>query len=490
MSLLLEKLSPGATTCILIGSAAGLDATRLRGCQHLLWWAEATLPPTRFLIPAERLAPGTPGSEALLERFLRRDHRHLPSLFVGVGGDAPAYQPVIALVHDTLEQAHRARLTRQRDGFTWQKHLLANTPAYLRHRLPDAWTGALRSLPAFVCGAGPSLDVSIAKLAAHADRAVIFAADSALRALARHGVTADFVVSIDAAKVPEKCLPETHRPTRAVLASVSPPGWPAALGSTPYVFLSGNQVTDSWLATQGAPRTAIGVTESCGSTAIELAHHLGCAPICLFGLDLAVDPARQARRHQQDADPSLYSNSNYDPTATLPRVPGNYADTVPCFALGDWRQLDARLATRTDRRYYNITDRGARLSGCTVIHPDAFSLDAPSGAKLPLLAALPSGTPADPAVLAKIHALGARCAQSLPTLHQALAQSGPAALAEAFRPLLRDPDTARVLGAYALKLMPHLMPPTEGDTALWQGLLEEFAELCALLQKPASPAQG
>lgn len=490
MSLLLEKLSPGATTGILIGSAVGLDATRLQGCQQLLWWAEAAVPSARFPIPVERLAPGTPDAEVQLERFLRRDPRHLPSLFVGADGDAPAYQPIIALVHDALEQAHRARLTRQRDGFTWQKHLLANAPAYLRHRLPGAWAGALRGLPAFVCGAGPSLDVSIAKLAAHADRAVIFAADSALRALARHGVTADFVVSIDAAKVPEKCLPETHRPARAVLASVSPPGWPTALGSTPYTFLSGNQVTDSWLATQGAPRTAVGVTESCGSTAIELAHHLGCEPICLFGLDLAVDPARQARRHQQDADPTLYSQSNYDPTATLPRVPGNYADTVPCFALGDWRQLDARLATRTDRRYFNVTDRGARLSGSTVVHPDAFSLDAPAGAKASRLAALPSTTPADPAALAKIRAIGTRCARALPALRQAFAKSGPAGLAEAFRPLLRDPDTGRVLGAYALKLMPHLVPPIEGDTAQWQGLLDEFAELCALMQPPRKTSQN
>lgn len=486
MSLLLEKLNPGATTCILIGSAAGLDAGRLRGCRQMLWWAEPGVPATQFPIPVERVAPDAPDAAAVLERFLRRDARHLPSVLVGAGGNAPAYEAIIGLVHAALEQAHRSRITRQRDGFTWQKHLLTNAPAYLGHRLPSGWAGALRGLPAFVCGAGPSLDVSIAKLAAHAERAVIFAADSALRALARHGVTADFVVSIDAAKVPEKCLPESHRPARAVLASVSPPGWPAALGDAPYYFLSGNQLTDDWLATQGAPRTAIGVTESCGSTAIELAHFLGCEPICLFGLDLAVDPAQQARRHQRDADPALYSKSNYDPTATLPRVPGNYADTVPCFALGDWRELDARLAARTDRRYLNVTDRGARLRGCTVVHPDKFSLEAPAGAKASRLSALPPGIPADDAALARLRAVGARASQSLPALRRALAEGGPARLADGFRTLLRDAETGRVLGAFALKLMPHLMPPTEGDTAQWQTFLDEFAELCALVQ--ANPA--
>ncbi|HEY1110804.1 MAG TPA: hypothetical protein VGE76_19280, partial [Opitutaceae bacterium] len=84
--------------------------------------------------------------------------------------------------------------------------------------------------------------------------------------------------------------------------------------------------------------------------------------------------------------------------------------------------------------------------------------------------------------LAKVRAVGARCAQALPALRRALAEGGPARLAEGFRVLLREAETGRVLGAFALKLMPHLMPPTEGDAAQWQTLLEEFAELCGLME--------
>lgn len=477
---IVENLYPGATTCIVIGNLAGLDPARLRAFRHLLWWREdesAMAPPLES--PVEILDSATP--DVAVERFLRRDPRHLPSLFVTDGAAGERAGPVLEAVHRVLESAHRTRLTRQKDGFTWQKHILQNAPAYLRQRLPESWTGALRGLPAFVCGAGPSLDVSISKLAGAADRAVIFSSDSALRALARHGVTADFAVSIDAAKIPEKCLPATHPPARLVVASISPPGWQTALPSTPPVFISGRQITDDWFAALGAPRTALAAAESCGSTALELAHHLGCDPIYLFGLDLAVDSTDQARRHQRDADPALYVQSLYDPAVSLPRVPGNYAPAVPCFALGDWRELDARLAGRVGSKIFNVTDRGARLRGTTLIHPDDFSVQAPVQPKTALLSLLDGPSAEPPGVAARIRTAGEQCRTALPMLHDALARGGPPALASAFVPLMVGPDTGRLLGAFGLKLMPHLVPPIGGDATFWKTLLAEYAELCGLL---------
>jgi hypothetical protein len=492
--LLLEQTVPGATTCLLIGDVSAAAAPDLGRYQAVLWWADRdpdqTLPAG---LTRDRVQIGRPGATTpaeltpVLERFIRLNPRALPSFFItaAIGGPhADAYQAVITAAHAQLESTRRSRLTRQQDGFAWQKHILQNAAAYTRRRLPAAWAGALRGLPAFVCGAGPSLDVSIKGLAAHADRAVVFAADSALRALARHGVAADFAVSTDAAKVPGKCLPVDQVPARVVLASVSPPAWQAALPADRQFFLSGNQLTDDWLAMQGVVRTGVAAAESCGSTALELAHHLGCDPIYLFGLDLAVDPANQARRHQQDADRALYVKSNYDPTAQLPRVPGNYAETVPCFALGDWRELDARLAARAGGRIFNVNDRGARLRGTTLVQPGQFSLAAPAGLKAARLAALPAARPAPAAdaALARIAAVGARCHQALPGLRRALERGGPAAVAAAFLPVVLDAETGRAFGAFALKLMPHLVPPIEGDAAFWSSLLNELEELAAVAQ--------
>jgi len=201
-----------------------------------------------------------------------------------------------------------------------------------------------------------------------------------------------------------------------------------------------------------------------------------------------VDPANQARRHQSEADPALYAKSNYDPAAQLPRVPGNYSETVPCFALGDWRELDARLSARTEGTVFNVNDRGARLRGTTLIHPDRFTLASPALDKLARLSTLASVKAAEDAAaltasasaLAKLRAVGVRCTEALPALRRAFNQGGASALAEAFRPLLLDPQIGRPLGAFSLKLMPHLIPPVEGDKAFWTNLLQEFETLAVL----------
>jgi hypothetical protein len=491
--ILVDQPAPSATTCIVIGPVSKTGIPNLQSYRAVLWWIDATASttplPANFVRERTQIARlGKDDPSQTLDRFIRVNPRSLPSLVVttGIGGpEVVAYERLVSETHRLLESAHRTRFTRQQDGYTWQKHVLQNAPAYAQRRVPHAWAGALRGLPGFVCGAGPSLEVSLAKLAAVADHAVIFSADSALRALARHKVHADFTVSIDIAKLPEKCLPADldFAPARAVLASVSPPAWQKAIAADRQFFLSGNQVTDDWFAAQGVARTKIAIAESCGSTAIDLARYLGCGPIYLFGLDLAVDPANQAKRHQQDADPALYKNSRYDPAAHLPHVPGNYSETVPCFALGDWHDLDARLAAQTEVRVFNVNDRGARLRGTTLVHPDQFNFVPPAATKSHVLAGLTNTSKPDasvPTALARLRTVGMRCDQALPVLRNAFERGGAPALVETFRPLLLDPDTGRAFGAFALKLMPHLIPPIEGDQVFWQSLLSEFEELSRL----------
>lgn len=55
-------------------------------------------------------------------------------------------------------------------------------------------------VPAIIVAAGPSLDRNIDKLQAAKGRAVIFATDTAVRDLVKHGIQADFIVTIDARK--------------------------------------------------------------------------------------------------------------------------------------------------------------------------------------------------------------------------------------------------------------------------------------------------
>jgi hypothetical protein len=490
--LLLERAFPGATTCVLVGELDSGSDIDLRSYRSILRFVadSGNAPALRTAATVETiaLADAVPSRvSTALESFVRRDPRHLPTLCVtdaALAWPAEPYQRLLDQVHTTLEAHHRARVTRQQDGFLWQKHLLENLPAYATRRVPESWSGALRGCPAFVCGAGPSLDATAPKLAAIANGGIVFAADSALRALARHGVRVDFAVSIDVAKQPEKCLAHGPAPSRVVLSAVSPPAWRQAVPAEAQYFLSSGQVTLDWIAQHGIARTAIATTENCGSTALELARFLGCAPIHLFGLDLALDSTNPAQRHHAGVDATLYAKSNFNAAQEFPRVPGNHAREVLTHVFGDWRALDERLAGWPADLVVNVNDRGARLRNTTIVHPDRFTFESPVTDKVCALAGLAVPSAPDASVMheafSRLGDAGRHGASQIPALRAALERGGPPAVVAALRPLFAAQDFGRAMGAFSLKIMPHLVPPVEGDTAFWHALLDELAELAHL----------
>ena len=154
--------------------------------------------------------------------------------------------------------------------------------------------------------------------------------------------------------------------------------------------------------------------------------------------------------------------------------------------------LDERLAARTSGTIINVNDRGARLRGTTLMHPAQFALAPTAGEKTAALAHLAAATEPNPALsaraLAQLRSGAEVGVRALPSLRAVWKNGGPTALAEAMRQVIIAPDFGPVLGAFALKLMPHLVPPIEGDAMLWQSLLKEFEELTILAHTGRLPS--
>lgn len=472
---------PGATTAIVFGVPDWEAAAAWGGLRAILWCDPTGAVEQWERLPNQawrRMRIDDPWPK-VLEQFLRKDARRLPSLGVS-GGEGRAEQ--FAATVAELERQHRARVTREQDGFRWQKQVLANLPRYVRRPLPESWRGALAGVPAVVCGAGPSLDVSAPVLASRGAGCAVFAADSALRTLARHGVEVDFTVSIDVAKVPERCLVPGRDPGRVVLSAVSPPEWRAAVPEARMVFAANRQITTDWVTALGGVKPALSVAESCGVTALELARWMGCAPISLFGLDLALSGET---RHTAGADAAIYTHSGFTSAQSHPEVEGNWQPVVATHVIGDVRALNERLRGWPVDLLHNVNDRGARLANTMVVRPEDWAGNSDPAPKRAALAALPDATVIDEesadAVLRMIARTGHQLSEQVPALRRAFAERGPSGLVQALRPLLADREQGRALGALALKLMPHLMPPTEGDAAVWQARLTEFEAIVEAL---------
>lgn len=489
-----SQVSPGAKTCVLVGSLEQVEGLDLGNYQSLLWFnRDGARVPDRLRVPASRLTvelvdqPDASRITGAVDRLIQRDALKLPSIFLtdeAVGASAPQFLPIVETILNQCEAHLRARLTRQRVGFLWQSHMLANLSAYASRRLPRAWAGAMKGLPAFVCGSGPSLDASGPKLAEFAKQGVVLAADSALGALERLGVTVDFAVSIDATKTPEKCLSAAPAPGRLVLASVSPPSWRQAVPEERTCFISGNQITEQWLAEQGVFKSALAVQGNCGITAVELAVYLGCGPIYLFGMDNAVDGKGSGRLHQQHFDTALLGDERFKAHGNYPKVPGNYQEQIPTPFLREYRLLDARCAELPPGLVTNVIDRGAKLRNTTVLHPDNFTV-APAtvdkAERLAALAPLDSMTDGEwrkaaQAVQRAANGVAGKVNEAWNALHRGQQPRAVRLLADAFQ----NAAFRNLMGNYGLKVMPYLVQGGEGSAEFWETQIAECRKLIAL----------
>ncbi len=486
---------PFGRSAVLVGGPGGTPGFAAAGYRSILWCVDSLgamlpLPGADQTVVHTLVLDGREADEILsaLDRFGRRDPFGVPELFVSraFAATGHAHAAVVAEIRAWIEERHLDQPLQQRLGFLRQKHFLLNVTEYVRRRVPVAWRGALRGWPALVCGAGPSLDVSVAALAPVADHSIVFAVDSALRALGRYGVAVDFAVALSSRKTPARCLVPGAEPTRVVLSTVSPVSWREVIPPDRCYFLARAHPTEAWLADQGVAVAPVAADANCGLTALELARFLGCAPIHLFGIDLAVDAANPAAHHSADADVGTDPRDLPDLTA-LSRVPGNYAQDVPTFLCSAWRALDARLASWPPGLVHNVNDRGARLARTRLVHPSQFRLAPHSRAnKRAALAHLEAPTLVDPeaarVALAALGAQGTLGCRKLDGLRAAQARGGAAALAREMRCLLADPDLARALGSFTQRLRPHLDAKAVVDAEFWSEALDEFEELCCLAE--------
>ncbi|MEI8088488.1 MAG: 6-hydroxymethylpterin diphosphokinase MptE-like protein [Opitutaceae bacterium] len=484
--------SPGSTTCVVMGGQIRDWESELNSYSRILWCIDAqdfdrsssqfTSAKIRVLI----IGNNNSNFVQVIEEFIQHNGRSLPCIFVHeqvLAHSNESYLSALTDIQSVFGENHRARITRQKDGFLWQSHVLQNLSHYVSRRVPGNWHNALAGLPAFVCGAGPSLDVTAPLISKHQKGAVIFAADSSLRTLHRHGVCADFAVSIDVAKRPEKCLPADGRVQRVILAPTSFPTWVGAVNLDDCYFLTSGQVTTDWLSANGVAPTELLARENCGNTALELAHYLGCAPIYLFGLDLALDNSNSMQRHTAAVDATLYSKSGFEAEQNHPTVPGNYAETVPTFAEADWRSLDQRLSSWPASLVTNVNDRGARFSNTTLVHPDRFIFSNTTGEKNERLAQLSLPAPSEIAASTAVNRIGdslSVASKQIQALHSSFNQRGSLGALDFFRQLMIKEDMQIAFGAFTFKILPHLIDPIDDNSTNWAELIREFEALAQI----------
>ena len=301
-----------------------------------------------------------------------------------------------AVATQMIAEAGKNQEARRRFAGRYLLQTLANLPVIAREGDAGVLDGRFSGCPAVVLGAGPSLDENLPALAELQDRAVIVAADTALRPLVKGGVRPHILVGVDPGEMNAKHLAgvadidDVHLVAEGSLNPIAFDGF----ANRTFTFKVSNHDPWPWLATRGLGRTTLRAWGSVVTSAFDLALRLGCNPIIFAGLDLAFTNMRPYCRG------TIYHEmwqSYVDQGSTWEGLAEDYFRNQPDIRMPDWKGAETRTtpamisfrnwlleqtAGTTDRSIFNATGGGI-LYGPGLRHASLHEL---LGASAPLAA--------------------------------------------------------------------------------------------------------
>jgi hypothetical protein len=221
--------------------------------------------------PADVRLIDTPGYAAAYPDELRKLNELIPSL---------------------LQRTATSRATYQHRGKFWVRdiidnvELLTDAPHFLN------LAGCYEGVPAFIIGAGPSLDINVHQLNEAATKGIVFATNSGAVALAKHGIEPQVVVCIESIDASSKLgpLPFMSRCVRAFSLAAAPQTLRTGQGPLLPIHEAVVQYTGLVEDLTGCPGLSMACSVS--TVAMSLARALGCSPVVLVGQDLAYSAGR------------------------------------------------------------------------------------------------------------------------------------------------------------------------------------------------------
>lgn len=212
-----------------------------------------------------------------------------PGYYRAYPDDVKAFVDAIPLL---LERAAITKATFQNRGKVWIQDIIANVE--LLEDAPPFLTleSCFKGVPAFIIGAGPSLDRNIHLLEEAATKGIVFATNSGAVALAARGIEPQVVCCIESIDASSKLagLFFMSRAVRAFSLAAAPET--LRTGAGPLLPVHEAVAQYSGPLSELTRCSGLPMSSSVSTVATSLARMLGCSPIVLVGQDLAYSGGR------------------------------------------------------------------------------------------------------------------------------------------------------------------------------------------------------
>lgn len=222
--------------------------------------------------------------------------RRRDSVVVNTPGYSAAFplecEVVPPAIQRLVERVSITKNTYRKRAQTWVSDVLKNVELLTTHTSFLALEGAFKDVPAFIVGAGPSLDKNIEQLVRARNKGLVFTANSSALALARREIEPHVVCCLESIDVSDKLktLPFLDRVIRAFSLSANPLTLRTGDGPLLPFYEALPQYHAPLEALTGV--SGVSVCGSVSTAAFSLAQRLGCSPIVLVGQDMAFTEGR------------------------------------------------------------------------------------------------------------------------------------------------------------------------------------------------------
>lgn len=220
-----------------------------------------------------------------------------------------------------------------------------------------------KSKPAFIVGAGPSVEPQLDWLKKHEGDGIIIAADTMLAPLREAGIRPDIICSLERTPGVKDLLDKGHsHPQTLLLASnvLDPECFEIYDG--PYSIYYPYNTWQNWIP---ITRSQFATGHSCIGLAMGMASFLECDPMILMGIDLCWTPEGQSHMGKVPyLDKDYYKKINQfarDNSFFSENAQGKQVETNLYWTL--FRKQFAQWAERIPSTVYNLSPFGLPLTG-------------------------------------------------------------------------------------------------------------------------------
>jgi hypothetical protein len=295
---------------------------------------------------------------------------------------------VAATVQSLIANSHISENTHYLRARIWLGDIFANLEHMVGVTSFLALENHYRGVPAFIVGAGPSLEKNVDHLRDAAKKGIVIAVNTSGRALAKKGIVPQVLACLESIDLSAdlKELPFIDEVVRAFSLTGSPAHLTTGRGPLlpTYEAIRACAVLTDLLGHNG-----LSVGASVTTAAVMLAERLGCDPIVLVGQDLAftgnqayasgtryegstvkVDGTGRIVYNWSQAKVEAHGTSagklpQSQPLQEVPAWGGNglVPSTQSFTAVRDWLATAAEMTHREkpDLRFVNATEGGARI---------------------------------------------------------------------------------------------------------------------------------